>query len=198
MNNYQLYRLEKIATYYEGLDKEAGGGVGLALTAASRLAPKVFGLLNKVKFLQPAMAGMRGGLKKAGRYIGSKSTFGKGFVEGLRGATTNKGRIVSKITKNMPAVPGSNISLNKAEVNKLWLGRNLGHFANVNTWSPYNKGLMVDGILYAGLGNMLFGGGNKGMGTEMAYNGPVVNNAAWDSYLNGQYYGDPRNYDMYF
>jgi hypothetical protein len=36
------------------------------------------------------------------------------------------------------------------------------------------------------------------MGTEMAYNGPMVNNAAWDSYLNGQYYGDPRNYDQYF
>jgi hypothetical protein len=187
--------LNLIATNY--LEKEAAGGVGLALTAASRFAPKVFGLLNKVKFLQPAMAGMRGGFKKAGRYIGSKSTFGKGFVEGLRGATTDKGRIVSKIAKNMPAVPGSNISLNNKAINKLWLGRNLGHFANVNTWSPYNKGLMVDGILYAGLGNMLFGGGNKG-GTAMAYNGPVVSNAAWDSYLNGQYYGDPRNYDQYF
>lgn len=196
MNNHQLSRLEEIATYYEGLDKEAAGGLGLAMTAVSRFAPKVFGMLNRVKFLRPAMSSMRGGLKRAGRYVSSKSTFGKGFVEGLRGATTDKKRIVSKLAKNMPAVPGGNIQLNNKAINKLWLGRKLGHFANVNTWSPYNKGFVADSLLFAGLGNMLFGGGNKGMG-EMAYNGPMVNNAAWDSYLNGQYYSDPRNYDMY-
>lgn len=198
MNNYQLYRLEKIATYYDGLQKEAA--IGTIALATMRLAPKLIGLASKVKWLKPAIGAAGRFLGRTGARLSATGQFGKGIVEGLKGSSIHAPAVMKTMAgKGLQTLKGSAgtgrmgaIGITKGDIAKRLWGRKLGHFANVNTWSPYNKGLMIDAPLWVAAGNMLSGNTNE---ATAAYD---TGNASHDAYLNGQYYGDHRNYNQYF
>lgn len=176
--------LEKIASYYDGLDKEAAFGLlSVGIPLMTRLAPHVFKLANKVPFLRPLLASGARAAKHVGARIASTGNFGKGLVEGLKGSSINPYAVKKTMGgAGLQALKGvaskgraGAIGITKGDMNaRLW-GRRLGHFANVNTWTPYNKGFLVDAPLYSAIANQILGGNGTNSGTldpaEYGYTG---------------------------
>lgn len=195
--NTDLQKLDEITDYYNGLQKEAAHPLAVIGGLIMRLGPKALNLASKLKWAKPAITTGQKFMGRVGARVSSTGQFGKGLVEGFKGAGINPYTVKKSMGRGglgvLKGVAGTGrmdaIGISKGAMKSRIWGRRLGHFANVNTWSPYNKGFLVDAPLWAAAPALLSGGGKTNNSSltpqELAY---LQGNPVYDNYGYGYGY----------
>jgi hypothetical protein len=123
-------------------------------------------------------------------FIGKVKHGIKGAVKGAGDAT--KAHNVRNIRANPYTINTLNPKANFGEK----MAYQIGKYINPNHYSQGGR-LFLDTLApLPFVGGSILGLGSGG--ADDASYAPAYANATRDAYMNGQYYGDPRNYDMYF